>query len=216
MSFYGVTDLGTYAIGALAIILLPGPNSLYVLSVASAQGTRAAYAGVMGVVLGDLILLSLTAMGAASLLRSSPEFFFWVKCVGAAYLAWIGLGLMASAWRYFRQREIPSTERLSVKGGRYFLRALWISLLNPKAILFLLSFFIQFIDPDFEPHLLPFSILGGIIMSFSLLYLSALIFAGTRLSSLFSQRRSLAAALSGGVGCLFVWFGARLATASLN
>ncbi|MFM9997891.1 MAG: LysE family transporter, partial [Burkholderiaceae bacterium] len=70
MSFYGVTDLWTYAIGALGIILLPGPNSLFVLSLATTRGVRAGYQGALGVFAGDIILLLLTALGAASLLRA--------------------------------------------------------------------------------------------------------------------------------------------------
>jgi leucine efflux protein len=97
-----------------------------------------------------------------------------------------------------------------------FKRALVISLLNPKAILFLLSFFVQFIDPAYETPAVPFLILGGIIMALSALYLSALIFAGARLAQGFSRRKRLSASLSSAVGGLFVWFGAKLATASLN
>ena len=216
MSFYGVTDLWTYVLGAVAIILLPGPNSLFILSLATARGTRAAYKGVMGVFLGDSILLSLTALGAVELLRSSPDGFLLVKYLGAAYLAWIGAGLLSSSWRGQRTgRNLPQ-DQISERDDAYFGRALLISLLNPKAILFLLSFFVQFIDPAYQPHLVPFLILSIIIMSLSLVYLSVLIFAGTRLSHVFSQRRGLALALSSGAGVLFVWFGARLATASLN
>ena len=79
MSFYGVTDIWTYLIGAVGIILLPGPNSLYVLSVATARGVRAGYQGAFGVFLGDTILLAFTALGAASLLRTHPALFMVVK-----------------------------------------------------------------------------------------------------------------------------------------
>ena len=97
MSFYGVTDLWTYVLGAIGIILLPGPNSLYVLSVATARGVRAGYQGAAGVFVGDVILLSLTALGAASLLRSNPALFMVVKYFGAAYLSWVGLNLIWGA-----------------------------------------------------------------------------------------------------------------------
>ena len=56
MSFYGVTDLWTYVIGAVGIILLPGPNSLFVLSVATVRGVKAGYQGALGVFVGDTIL----------------------------------------------------------------------------------------------------------------------------------------------------------------
>ena len=102
MSFYGVTDLWTYVIGALGIILLPGPNSLFVLSVATARGVKAGYQGAMGVFVGDTVLLICTALGAASLLRSNPALFLVVKYAGAVYLAWVGLNLIWSALRTSR------------------------------------------------------------------------------------------------------------------
>ena len=91
-----------------------------------------------------------------------------------------------------------------------------ISLLNPKAILFLLSFFVQFIDPTYETPAVPFLILSSIIMVFSALYLSALIFLGARMAQAFRARKRLSASLSSSVGGLFLWFGTKLATASLN
>jgi leucine efflux protein len=218
MSFYGVTDLWTYVLGAFGIILLPGPNSLYVLSVATARGVRAGYQGAFGVFLGDTILLLLTALGAASLLRSNPSFFLVVKYLGAAYLAWVGVNLIWAAIQKLRSAQPVAslTAEAPVNMQQPFKRALVISLLNPKAILFLLSFFVQFIDPSYETPAVPFLILSAIIMVFSALYLSALIFLGARLADAFRARKRLSASLSSGVGGLFLWFGTKLATASLN
>jgi len=218
VSFYGVTDLWTYVVGAIGIILLPGPNSLYVLSVATARGVKAGYQGACGVFLGDTILLLLTALGAASLLRSNPGLFLVVKYLGAAYLSWVGLNLIAAAVRQWRAAPIaaPVVPQAPANLQRPFQRALVISLLNPKAILFLLSFFVQFIDPSYATPALPFLILSTIIMVFSALYLSALIFLGARLAQAFRARKRLTASLSSSVGGLFLWFGTKLATASLN
>ena len=222
MSFYGVTDLWTYVIGALGIILLPGPNSLFVLSVATVRGVKAGYQGAMGVFVGDTILLLLTALGAASLLRTYPALFMVVKYAGAAYLTWVGVNLLIAAvkkWRSASRIEVSAEAAVAQATANLqqpFKRALVISLLNPKAILFLLSFFVQFIDPSYDTPAVPFLILSAIIMVFSALYLSALIFAGARLAQGFSRRKRLSASLSSAVGGLFVWFGAKLATASLN
>ena len=218
MSFYGVTDLWTYVIGAFGIILLPGPNSLYVLSVATARGVKAGYQGAFGVFVGDTILLLLTALGAASLLRSNPGLFMVVKYLGAAYLSWVGLNLIWSAVNKWRSKlvQVASVPEAPANMQHPFKRALVISLLNPKAILFLLSFFVQFIDPTFETPAIPFLILSTIIMVFSALYLSALIFLGARLAQAFRARKRLTASLSSSVGGLFLWFGTKLATASLN
>ncbi|WP_294767325.1 leucine efflux protein LeuE [uncultured Rhodoferax sp.] len=222
MSFYGVTDLWTYVIGAIGIILLPGPNSLYVLSVATVRGVKAGYQGACGVFVGDTILLLLTALGAASLLRSYPALFMVVKYAGAAYLTWVGLNLLIAAFKKWRSADVAdlsaqtAVAEAAANMQQPFKRALVISLLNPKAILFLLSFFVQFIDPNYDTPAIPFLILGSIIMVFSALYLSALIFAGARLAQGFGRRKRLSASLSSAVGGLFMWFGAKLATASLN
>ena len=223
MSWYGVTDIWTYVIGAIGIILLPGPNSLFVLSVATARGVRAGYQGAMGVFLGDTILLALVGLGAAGLLRTHPALFMVVKYAGAVYLGWVGVNLLRAALA--RWRSSPSDVQVDAQpeehapdGGMHqpFRRALVISLLNPKAILFLLSFFVQFIDPQYESPAVPFLILSAIIMAASAAYLSALIFAGVRLAQTFRRRVRLSASLSAGVGGLFMWFAAKLAGASLQ
>jgi leucine efflux protein len=223
MSWYGVTDIWTYVIGAIGIILLPGPNSLFVLSVATARGARAGYQGAMGVFLGDTILLALVGLGAAGLLRTYPAMFMVVKYAGAAYLGWVGLNLLRAALA--RWRSSPTEVHTDAHSGQPapdggmqqpFRRALVISLLNPKAILFLLSFFVQFIDPQYESPAVPFLILSAIIMVSSMAYLSALIFAGVRLAQTFRRRVRLTASLSAGVGGLFMWFAAKLAGASLQ
>ena len=218
MSFYGVTDIWTYVVGAIGIILLPGPNSVYVLSVATARGVKAGYQGAFGVFLGDTILLVLTAMGAASLLRSSPGLFLIVKYLGAAYLSWVGVNLLWAALQKCCDKTVHVRPQAQSPANLQhpFKRALVISLLNPKAILFLLSFFVQFIDPTYDVPAVPFLILSAIIMVFSALYLSALIFLGARLAQVFRTRKRLTASLSSAVGGLFLWFGTKLATASLN
>jgi leucine efflux protein len=223
MSWYGVTDIWTYVIGAIGIILLPGPNSLFVLSVATARGVRAGYQGAMGVFLGDSILLGLVGLGAAGLLRTYPPLFMVVKYAGAVYLGWVGVNLLRAALARWRsspagaQADAPPDEPAPNAGMQQpFRRALVISLLNPKAILFLLSFFVQFIDPQYESPAVPFLILSAIIMAASAAYLSALIFAGVRLAQTFRRRVRLSASLSAGVGGLFMWFAAKLAGASLH
>lgn len=217
MSFYGVTDLWAYASVALGIVLLPGPNSLLVLSVASARGVRAGYAAACGVFAGDSVLLLLVALGGASVLHSQAWLFALVKYVGAAYLTYMGYQLLRAAWQRWRvmpvvadvASAVPVQATAAVQ--QPFRRALWTSLLNPKAIVFLLSFFLQFIDPDYPHPATPFLILSSIIMGMSALYLSVLIFAGARLANAFSKRQRLGAALGGGVGVLFIGFGLKLA-----
>ncbi|MFE1317710.1 leucine efflux protein LeuE [Kitasatospora phosalacinea] len=214
----GVHDLATYVLGALAIVLLPGPNSLYVLSVAARRGVRTGYRAACGVFLGDLVLISLTALGAASLLRANPAVFAVVKFGGAAYLLWIGYGMLRAARQMWRERTpagAPAEDAAAeTTGERPFRRALVISLFNPKAILFLLSFFTQFVDPSYGTPVISFALLGGVLQAFSFLYLSLLIFTGTTLANAFRRRKRLSAGLTSSVAVLFAGFAAKLAVSS--
>jgi leucine efflux protein len=218
---FGITDLTTYILGTIFIVLLPGPNSLYVLSVAAQRGIQTGYKGACGIFLGDAILMTLSATGVAGLLRANPGLFFVLKYVGAAYLGWIGLQMFRKAyagWRAGASAEVALESAAAVlpDHANPFKKALLISLLNPKAILFFISFFIQFVDPNYTHPALTFVALGTIAEFFSALYLTAVILIGAKVANEFRKRKKLAASLSGGVGAMFIGFGAKLATASMN
>ncbi|AGH84357.1 MULTISPECIES: leucine efflux protein LeuE [Ralstonia solanacearum species complex] len=216
---FGIIEFWTFLLGTIFIVLLPGPNSMYVLSVAARRGVRAGYQGACGVFLGDAILMVLSAAGVSSLLKASPVLFYVVKSIGAAYLAWIGLQMLRGAVRNWRARKAGgSAEQNAARGDEShpFKKALVISLLNPKAILFFISFFIQFVDPHFALPALSFVVLGLVCQIGSFLYLTTIIFVGARLAAAFRARRRLAAGMSSGVGAMFIGFSAKLATATLN
>jgi leucine efflux protein len=216
----GITDPLTYVLGTIAIVLLPGPNSIFVLTTAARQGVRVGYRAALGVFVGDWTLMMLAAAGTASLLRAYPPVFMIVKYGGGAYLGYVGLTMAWGALRRWRRgrRAAPvpvATDADAAPVTRPFRRALVISLLNPKAILFFISFFVQFVDPGYAYPALSFLVLALILQVCSAVYLTALIFTGTYLAAQFRRRRALSAALTAGVGALFVGFGVRLATASL-
>ena len=218
---FGITDLPTYLLGTLFIVLLRAPIWIYVLSVAAQRGVRAGFQAASGVFVGDAILMLLSATGVASILHTLPALFILLKYVGAAYLGWIGLNMLRAAWRGRRHPApaslAPAAAPMREQDSRHPMRkALVISLLNPKAILFFISFFIQFVDPAYPYPALTFLALGAIVQLFSLSYLTLLVLLGVRVADGFRRRRKLAASMTGGVGALFVGFGAKLASASLN
>lgn len=216
----GVTDLPTYLLGLVLIVLLPGPNSLYVLSVAARRGVRTGYVAAAGVWTGDTVLMTLSALGAASLLQTTPVLFAVVKYAGAGYLTWLAIGMMRSAVALWRERHRQISELAEEDaaadgpgGGpveRPYRRALVVSLFNPKAILFLISFFVQFVAPDYAYPALSFLVLGTLLQLASFLYLSALIFGGTRLAAAFRRRKRLSAGATTAAGVLFLGFAAKL------
>ncbi|MEU0613863.1 leucine efflux protein LeuE [Streptomyces albogriseolus] len=214
---FGVVDLPTYLVGLVLIILLPGPNSLYVLSVAARRGVRSGYTAAAGVWCGDAVLMTLSAAGVASLLQANAVLFGIVKYAGAGYLAWLAVGMLRAAWGMWRGRGEDRAEEAApaaAQAERPFRRALVVSLLNPKAILFFIAFFVQFVDPAYAYPALSFVVLGALAQIASVLYLSALIFAGTRLAAAFRRRRRLSAGATSAAGALFLGFAAKLSTAS--
>ncbi|MEU1333114.1 leucine efflux protein LeuE [Streptomyces sp. NPDC005865] len=215
----GVTDLPTYLAGLALIILLPGPNSLYVLSVAARRGIRTGYTAAAGVWCGDTVLMTLSAAGVASLLQANAVLFGIVKYAGAGYLAWLALGMLRGAvalWRTRREKNVDAAvEGETAAAERPFRRALVISLLNPKAILFFIAFFVQFVDPGYAYPALSFVVLGAFAQLASFLYLTALIFSGTRLADAFRRRKRLSAGASSAAGALFLGFAVKLSLSSV-
>lgn len=215
---FGVTNIVAYTISVIAVILLPGPNSIFCLTVAAKQGVARGYRAAFGVLLGDTILMLVSALGAASVLRSSPTLFFILKCAGALYLSYLGLMMLISSYKQFKK---PSTDEIvsilekksEIKNP--FTKAMTLSLTNPKAILFFLSFFVMFVDPAYPYHAVPFLVLGLILQVTSLSYLSVLIFLGTRLTAWFGRQKKLGIFATAGVGMLFIGFSLKLITANL-
>jgi len=234
---WGVTDIETYLVGLILIILLPGPNSLFVLTVAARDGVRRGYAAACGVFVGDAVLMFLSAVGVASVLKANDVLFSIVKYLGAGYLGWLAIGLLRAAWVQWRAARRDAHHRtlaeeaadlvvrepeahVPADGGRMggagpaFRRALVISLLNPKAILFFVAFFVQFVDPAYPDPAIPFLVLATLLEIASFLYLSALILAGSQLAAVFRERRALSAGGTSLIGAVFLGFALKLVTAT--
>lgn len=217
---FGVTDYMTYIIGTIFIVILPGPNSLYVMSIASRFGIKTGYLGALGVFTGDLILILCTALGAASLLHAFPWLFILLKVVGAAYLSYLGIRLLIAGYNtcFKKAERIEATAPSNANQTQQFhpyRTALTISILNPKAIFFYLSFFIQFVDPSYPYPALSFAVLSVSLQIISMGYLTILIFSGVKLANFFNTRYKTAALGVAGVGLLFCGFGLKLATSTM-
>ena len=187
------------------------------MSVASRFGIKAGYKGALGVYTGDMILIILTALGAASLLHAFPWLFILLKVVGATYLSYLGIKLLIAAYHTFKAVKTPEKveEKQSLEQVKPFSTALTISILNPKAILFYLSFFVQFVNPAYTYPAITFTALAIILQIISMSYLTILIFSGAKLASYFSNRFKLTAICVASVGVLFCGFGLKLATSTL-
>lgn len=212
LEMFGVINIWTYLAGLTMIILAPGPNSLYVLKSSSSFGVKAGYQAASAVLIGDAVLILLSYLGVASLIQASPVLFTLIRYLGAAYLLYLGLKIIHQLLRK-DSADAASSERPK-KSENVFFKSLSLSLTNPKAILFYVSFFIQFIDYTYDHTWLSYLILASILEVFSIVYLSALIFLGTSLTQMFRNHKRLSQVGNGILGMFFMGFAARLASLS--
>jgi leucine efflux protein len=200
-------------LGTVLIILLPGPNSLYVLSISSLKGWRAGAWASLGIFIGDAVLMIGVVLGAATLLNSSPPLFNFLRIMGTVYLAWMGLSFIKGGFRrwHVAQRAMSGDDKAHTLSAVHpLIAAIALSLTNPKAIFFFVSFFPQFIQPDHAQPLYAFFYLAVVLQVISMTYLASLIFVGQFFLSYFQQHARFAAALWFAVGILLLGFAGKL------
>lgn len=212
---FGITDLPAYVLGTVVIVLLPGPNSLFVLRVAASLGVSAAWRAAAGVVAGDSVLMLAAALGMTSLIHHYPTVFAVLRMLGAGYLAYLAIGLMAAALKHYQQRHQPFVHAPVMVVKSPFWQTCGICLTNPKAILFFMSFFVQFVDSNYSQPALSFFILGVILQVISISYLTVLIYTGARFSQMASRQKMLPVVANAVAAFLFLGFSVRLVTAPL-
>lgn len=139
-------SLAFFIIASLALVLMPGPNTLYVMTRGITQGRKAALISALGASSGDLLYALFAALGLVVILQQSAMLYGIIKFCGALYMLFIGIQTISSkqsiAGNVEPMKQEP-TKKLFIKG---FLT----SALNPKTAVFFVSFFPQFIDADSE------------------------------------------------------------------
>ena len=143
-----------YVAASTALLLIPGPTVVLVLSYALSKGRSVAVASAAGVAFGDLVAMTASLAGLGALVLTSATLFTALKWVGAVYLIWLGIKLIRSA-----PTAGPSLpESYDVTGRHVFGHTAAVTALNPKSIAFFIAFVPQFITPG-TPLLPQFSIL---------------------------------------------------------
>lgn len=134
----------TFVAAATALLLIPGPTVLLVLSYALSKGRGVALASAAGVALGDLVAMSASLAGLGALVLASATLFTLLKWLGAVYLVWLGVRLIRSAPS---QGLTTDAMRGDVTARGVFWHAAAVTALNPKSIAFFIAFVPQFLDP---------------------------------------------------------------------
>jgi len=199
---FGITDFGAFCAAILVFLALPGPGTFALLTSTAKGGLRAGAAATLGLIVGDQVLLWLAVGGVAALLAANPGVFKAVQYAGAAYLGWIGLKLL-------RARE-GSASPIHIEPHHYARQAFFITLLNPKAIVFYMAFFPLFIDPATHRGGVTFAAMALTIALITAAYCLSLCTFASAISNKVKSHRRLARALQRVAGLFLIGFGIRL------
>ena len=161
-----LSALELFAIAALALIVIPGPAVLYIVSQSVGHGRKSGLAAVAGVEIGAFVHVAGAALGVSAIIASSATAFSALKLAGGAYLIVLGI-------KRLRERDAgPGDEDVlpQVRPLRAtFRQGMIVSALNPKTALFFLAFLPQFVDPGRGHAALQAGVLGVVFIAIATL-----------------------------------------------
>ena len=196
-----------FSLASIAVVLAPGPGSLFVAR-SAAGGARDGALAMAGIMVGDACLISFSLVGVSALFLAHPSLFQGVRLAGACYLIFLGLQSI-----FFAPKKADSG---AGSGGSAFRRAVSITLLNPKAVLFFMAFFPIFIRPPGEGLLAPYTAMTLLFMAISAAYLTFLVRVSSGIALAFERNRRLRSVALKLSGCIFVRFGVKVALLDLH
>lgn len=204
-----IHDFGIFLAAGILLNLTPGQDTLYIVGRAVAQGRAVGIASALGVGAGCLVHTAATAVGLSAVLAASSGAFTVLKLAGAAYLIYLGVGLMVS--RTSVHDDVPAASPVSNLTA--FKQGVITNVMNPKVALFFLAFLPQFIDPESSTKIAAFVVLGLTFVATGTLWCVALALSAAAARDAFVPSARTSLWLTRAAGLLFVALGARLAAA---
>jgi threonine/homoserine/homoserine lactone efflux protein len=199
---FGISDHGAFAVAFVLLLFLPGPGNLALISSASKGGLSGGFASVLGLLVGDQMLLWLTVAGVAALLQTLPPLFVALQWLGAAYLMWLGFKMITA-----KAGEGPS---IQITPGHYFRETMLITLLNPKAIMFYLAFFPQFIDPVHHQGWVTFAVMAMTIAALGFAYCFGVVLVTHFMAARIRANPKVPGGLQKAAGLCLIGFGLKM------
>jgi threonine/homoserine/homoserine lactone efflux protein len=164
-----VVCMMTFAIAALVLIMLPGPDQALITRNALVGGRSGGLLTMFGGVLGLTVHAGAAALGLSALLLASATAFTVLKVVGAVYLLWLAVQMLCSALRSRRAPQATAAVTAPVRRSAYLRQGFLSNALNPKVALFFVTFLPQFLSADSGSPRAEAMLLSGI---FGVLYLA--------------------------------------------
>jgi len=207
---FGIHDLALFVVSGLLLNIMPGPDSLLIMTRSATQGWRAGSAAALGIGTGTFVHIVGAALGLSAILATSAAAFTVVKLAGAAYILYLAAGMLLS------KRSAGAAVPLKIAPlpyRRIYAQGILTNVLNPKVALFFLAFVPQFIAANAPHKALAFLILGAIFNINGMLWCHALALFTSQTSARIKLNPAVAQWLNRATGGLFVWLGVKLALA---
>ena len=201
--------LAVFSLAALAILAVPGPAVIYIVTRSIHQGRSAGLASVLGIHVGTLVHLTAATVGLSAILVSSATAFTIVKALGALYLIVIGI------WTLLGRADPADTDpqRPPRRRRRDFAEGVVVNVLNPKTALFFLAFLPQFVDPARGHAAAQTALLGTLFAAQTVLIFGAIGWYAGAVGGWLRGRPAVGRWLDRATGVLFIGLGVRLALA---
>lgn len=190
--------LALFTGATLALFVMPGPATMYLIARAIGQGRTAGLVSAISLATGDVVHVVAATVGLSALLMASAEAFTAVKWAGAAYLVWIGI----RTWRAGDGSGGRATVAVGQSVAQVFREGFLVEVLNPKTALFFLAFVPQFVDPTLGAVWVQFLALGITFVALSVAFCALLVTVAASARTLFEgtpRSRRTARMATGGV-----------------
>jgi threonine/homoserine/homoserine lactone efflux protein len=189
--FPELSAIELFAAASVALLLIPGPAVLYIVTQSAEQGRSAGLASVAGIHIGTLVHILAAAIGLSALILASAVAFSVVKFAGAAYLVYLGVR------KLLERGSASDGEPPRAPLRRVFARGAVVNVLNPKTALFFLAFLPQFVDTDRGAVWSQVVVLGLVFVALGLVSDSVYALVGDAVGSLLRRRATAMRRVSG-------------------
>jgi len=218
----GIHDLPLFILSGLLLNVTPGQDFAYIVSRSATLGWHAGAMAVLGVAAGCMVHVLAATLGISALLAASATAFTAVKLVGAAYMVYIGLGMLRAGWHGPKGVPKPGLAGTEAKTslGVVFRQGFLTNALNPKVALFFLAFLPQFVESG-TARPMPALLLLGVIFTWNGTLWNLLVaWSASRLAASMHTEKGragrVAAWCRGVTGALFIGLGIKLALSDLR
>lgn len=208
MEHVGIANFGLFCLAVLLLNATPGPDTAYIIGRSVAQGRAAGLMSAMGISVGCLFHSVASAFGLTAIIAASAAAFTVIKLAGGAYLVYLGIRMILSKSAHPTDSPAVHDERpLKI----IFWQAVVTNILNPKVVLFFLSFFPQFVRADAPHKISAFLLLGATFVIMTSIWNSGTAFLAGTLARHAGRNPHIKRWLERLVGSAFVALGIKLA-----